>query len=512
MARLELIDGGHRRARRRLHLGRPGRGPGRGSRETEEVDLLLHRRPPAAARRGRAARRRRRRCCATPSATWRCSSRARRAAGRRRARAARWSCRSAAPSTTGRRSSSAPGSRRRPARRSSCSAPPGRPRSARRVTRLLGDAGPARAAVRGHRGRAGRRRAGPRGHRRGGRRGAGLLVIGLSERWRRRASARRAPRSPRRRPRRSLFVRRGTRPGALAPRGDVTRFTWSSPGAAWPASRPGSRSPRRATARRVQPAGPSRARSSARRAATRCRARRRRARCARASRRARGPRRGARGRSRGRRRARVTVDGAVRALDLDAHALGLRVLGDVRQRLLHDAVDRALGLRLRAGLAPEREPASRRRARSRRSARPGARAPARGPSSSSAAGRSSAIRLRSESISTFVCIDRVADRRAQRLRRPGAQRRRQQHAQAAEPLQRLVVQLAGPAPPRLLVGGDRVAQPLARDRLRGDDRGGGAGRDRRRAGPRRPRRTRARPGGGRRPRARRRSRRGTRAG
>jgi hypothetical protein len=28
-----------------------------------------------------------------------------------------------------------------------------------------------------------------------------------------------------------LFVRRGTRPGALAPRADVTRFTWSSPGA-----------------------------------------------------------------------------------------------------------------------------------------------------------------------------------------------------------------------------------------------------------------------------------------
>jgi hypothetical protein len=26
-------------------------------------------------------------------------------------------------------------------------------------------------------------------------------------------------------------VRRGMRPGALAPRGDVTRFTWSSAGA-----------------------------------------------------------------------------------------------------------------------------------------------------------------------------------------------------------------------------------------------------------------------------------------
>jgi hypothetical protein len=32
-----------------------------------------------------------------------------------------------------------------------------------------------------------------------------------------------------------LFVRRGSRPGALAPRSDVTRFTWSSPGAGFAA-------------------------------------------------------------------------------------------------------------------------------------------------------------------------------------------------------------------------------------------------------------------------------------
>jgi hypothetical protein len=59
---------------------------------------------------------------------------------------------------------------------------------------------------------------------------AGLLVIGLSDRWKqeglgptRSAIARAAP-AP------TLFVRRGLRPGALAPRGDETRFTWSSPG------------------------------------------------------------------------------------------------------------------------------------------------------------------------------------------------------------------------------------------------------------------------------------------
>jgi hypothetical protein len=59
---------------------------------------------------------------------------------------------------------------------------------------------------------------------------SGLLVIGLSERWRdeglgpARAEIARAAPAP------VIFVRRGLRPGALAPRGDVTRFTWSSPG------------------------------------------------------------------------------------------------------------------------------------------------------------------------------------------------------------------------------------------------------------------------------------------
>ncbi len=60
--------------------------------------------------------------------------------------------------------------------------------------------------------------------------GADLLVIGLSERWRkeglgetRRAIARAAP-AP------IVFVRRGERPGALAPAADATRFAWSSAG------------------------------------------------------------------------------------------------------------------------------------------------------------------------------------------------------------------------------------------------------------------------------------------
>jgi nucleotide-binding universal stress UspA family protein len=57
--------------------------------------------------------------------------------------------------------------------------------------------------------------------------GAGLLLVGLSERWRkeglgetRRAIARSAP-AP------IVFVRRGDRPSALAPATDMTRFGWS---------------------------------------------------------------------------------------------------------------------------------------------------------------------------------------------------------------------------------------------------------------------------------------------
>jgi Kef-type K+ transport system membrane component KefB len=59
-------------------------------------------------------------------------------------------------------------------------------------------------------------------------RGAGLLVVGLSERWRQeglgelRGEIAKAGIAP------TLFVRRGRRPGALAPRDDMTKFRWSS--------------------------------------------------------------------------------------------------------------------------------------------------------------------------------------------------------------------------------------------------------------------------------------------
>jgi hypothetical protein len=61
--------------------------------------------------------------------------------------------------------------------------------------------------------------------------GAGLLVVGLSDRWRSeglgplRSELVKSPPAP------TLLVRRGTRSGALAPRENMTRFSWSSAGA-----------------------------------------------------------------------------------------------------------------------------------------------------------------------------------------------------------------------------------------------------------------------------------------
>jgi nucleotide-binding universal stress UspA family protein len=68
--------------------------------------------------------------------------------------------------------------------------------------------------------------------------GSGLLVIGLSERWREEGLGPTRSEIARAAPAPVLFVRRGTRPGALAPREDVTRFGWSTAGVA-PTFRPG---------------------------------------------------------------------------------------------------------------------------------------------------------------------------------------------------------------------------------------------------------------------------------
>ncbi len=58
--------------------------------------------------------------------------------------------------------------------------------------------------------------------------GAGLLIIGLSERWRQEGLGRVRAEIARAAPAPILFVRRGSRPGALAPRDSMTRFNWST--------------------------------------------------------------------------------------------------------------------------------------------------------------------------------------------------------------------------------------------------------------------------------------------
>ena len=58
--------------------------------------------------------------------------------------------------------------------------------------------------------------------------GAGLLVIGLSERWRQEGLGPTRAEIARSAPVATVFVRRGRRRGALAPQEDVTRFAWSS--------------------------------------------------------------------------------------------------------------------------------------------------------------------------------------------------------------------------------------------------------------------------------------------
>jgi len=58
--------------------------------------------------------------------------------------------------------------------------------------------------------------------------GAGLLIIGLSDRWRKEGLGRERSAIAKAAPAPILFVRRGVRPGALAPRDNLTRFTWST--------------------------------------------------------------------------------------------------------------------------------------------------------------------------------------------------------------------------------------------------------------------------------------------
>jgi hypothetical protein len=62
--------------------------------------------------------------------------------------------------------------------------------------------------------------------------GAGLLVIGLSERWRREGLGPTRSEIAKAAPAPVLFVRRGARKGLFAPRENVTQFNWSMAGQA----------------------------------------------------------------------------------------------------------------------------------------------------------------------------------------------------------------------------------------------------------------------------------------
>jgi hypothetical protein len=68
---------------------------------------------------------------------------------------------------------------------------------------------------------------------------AGLLVVGLSDRWREEGLSELRAEIAKSAPATTLFVRRGERAGALAPRDDMTRFRWSAANIAAPGPAPG---------------------------------------------------------------------------------------------------------------------------------------------------------------------------------------------------------------------------------------------------------------------------------
>jgi len=58
--------------------------------------------------------------------------------------------------------------------------------------------------------------------------GAGLVVVGLSARWREEGLGAARPAVLRDAPVTSLLVRRGLQPGGIAPRATLTRFAWTA--------------------------------------------------------------------------------------------------------------------------------------------------------------------------------------------------------------------------------------------------------------------------------------------
>ena len=164
--------------------------------------------------------------------------------------------------------------------------------------------------------------------------------------------------------------------------------------------------------------------------------------------------------------------------DPDRRRGGAGVPDRVVDRLLDDPVQRGLELRRVARRRAGCTSALTVIPRARRCACASPSIAAAAPSSSSAAGRSSRISPRSPSISSSsrATASTTARRARAGIACPG--RAVEQHPQAAEPLQRVVVQLARPAPALGLRRLHRVAQALLLDRARRRHRGRGAGRER----------------------------------
>ena len=138
-----------------------------------------------------------------------------------------FSSRSAGPTTTGRRSSSARGSRAPSGRRCGSPAPPPcRSKDRRDASRLLSHGA---LAVQRVLGISAEPLLTPPGEESmlEASRDAGLLVVGLSTRWHREGLGPARLRLAREAIPPTLLVRRGLRPGGLAPPATLTRFTWS---------------------------------------------------------------------------------------------------------------------------------------------------------------------------------------------------------------------------------------------------------------------------------------------
>ena len=200
-----------------VHERRPGRRP-RPARDRERGRPRARRRAPGSRRRA-APGTRSRSCSSARPRTSPCSR------ATLRSRGAASTCRSAAASTTGRRWSWAPGSPLRRARRcgSSARAPT---RGAAAATRAA--CSPTRRSPSSASSTSTRRRCSPTRTGSSTRsRVRGLVVVGISPRWRHEGigAARRALVRDARPP--VLLVHRGPRPGLLAPRESRTRFTWT---------------------------------------------------------------------------------------------------------------------------------------------------------------------------------------------------------------------------------------------------------------------------------------------